>query len=127
MPEGKFPEDDIRFYITQVTLAVQEMHRLSLVHRDVKLQNVMVNEDGYVKLIDFGLSRLFEHGELMSEAAGTPFYQSVEQHEAQKYDHTVDFWALGILMYEMRFGNHPFASGKGGFHPDIEAMKTCTI
>ena len=60
---ARFPENDVKFYITQLVMAIGELHNQNIIHRDLKLENIMMCEDGYVKLIDYGLSKILEGGQ----------------------------------------------------------------
>ncbi len=78
-------------------------------HRDLKLENIMIDEIGYVKIIDYGLAKILSQGdELAQSYCGTPEYLSPEMVGQTGHDLTVDWWALGILIYEMVVGVTPF-------------------
>ena len=96
---GRFAESQVKFYIAQIMLGLSELHEKKVVHRDIKLQNTMLTSDGYIKIIDFGLSTPLYDDEMATAFAGTPFYQAPEQHESRAYNHMVDFYAVGILTY----------------------------
>jgi serine/threonine protein kinase len=93
----------------QVAFALGHLHSQNIVYRDLKPENVLVGEDGYLLVADFGLAKLIKEGESTSTFCGTPEYLAPEmfEHEA-KYDFMVDWWALGTLMYEMLVGIPPF-------------------
>ena len=101
---------------TAVTIARQiceglaESHRLGVVHRDLKPQNIMIDSDGNVKIMDFGIARsLYSRGVTMTGVlVGTPEYMAPEQAEASDVDHRADIYALGIILYEMVTGHAPF-------------------
>ncbi len=94
----------------QICEGLAESHRLGVVHRDLKPQNIMIDNDGNVKIMDFGIARsLFSKGVTMTGVmVGTPDYMSPEQAEASDVDLRTDIYALGIIMYEMVTGQVPF-------------------
>lgn len=94
----------------QVAAGLAEAHRLGVIHRDLKPQNIMVDEEGRVRIMDFGLARL-PRSEEKTEAGvvmGTPAYVSPEQVEGLPADARSDLYALGIILYEMLTGSVPF-------------------
>ena len=77
-------------------------------HRDLKLENILLQENGYLKLIDFGVSKELDTEALSQTFCGTPEYMAPEIIRNEGYNHSVDWWAFGILLYEMMFGFSPF-------------------
>ena len=77
-------------------------------HRDLKLENILVGEDGYLKIIDYGLAKLLNGTQLAKTFCGTPEYLAPEMVENKGHDFSVDWWALGILIYELMIGVTPF-------------------
>ncbi len=94
----------------QICEGLAESHRLGVVHRDLKPQNIMIDSEGNVKIMDFGIARsLYSKGVTMTGVlVGTPEYMSPEQAEASDVDHRADIYALGIILYEMVTGEVPF-------------------
>ena len=94
----------------QICEGLAESHRLGVVHRDLKPQNIMIDNDGNVKIMDFGIARsLFSKGvTLTGVLVGTPDYMSPEQAEASDVDLRTDIYALGVILYEMVTGQVPF-------------------
>lgn len=74
----------------------------------MKLENILLDQDGYIKLIDFGLAKMLKDDEMTSTICGTPEYMAPEVLDQSGHDLTVDWWAVGILMYEMLIGVTPF-------------------
>jgi TolB-like protein/predicted ATPase/Tfp pilus assembly protein PilF len=104
----------------QIAKALSAAHAAGITHRDIKPDNIMVRDDGYVKVLDFGLARLRPATESDSEAAtlaqqttpgtvmGTVAYMSPEQARGEMVSHPSDVFALGIVLYELATGRHPF-------------------
>jgi serine/threonine protein kinase len=109
--EKTFPEERAKFYIAQIILALECLHQMNIIYRDVKLENVLICEDGYLKLTDFGLSKEGVTNEnKTSTFCGTPEYLAPEVVIGKDYSEQVDWWGIGILIYEMLHGNAPFTS-----------------
>ncbi|KRX09044.1 Protein kinase-like domain [Pseudocohnilembus persalinus] len=106
----RFNEERARFYTVQLALGLGHLHGKGFVYRDLKLENILVDDKGNVHLADFGLSKLIKNNELAMSICGTPEYMSPEVIRGQGCDMTTDWWALGTLVYEMMFGLPPFYS-----------------
>jgi len=98
-------------YLRQIAGALAELHKLGILHRDLKPGNIMVREDGSLALIDFGLAkrmRLKQEITGNGEIFGTPYYMSPEQGHADEVDERSDVYSLGVIFYEMLTGKKPF-------------------
>lgn len=107
--QKRFPEQVVKFYAAQIVMAVGELHSKGIMHRDLKLENILVDESGYLKIIDYGLAKIIESSnELATSYCGTPEYIAPEMVNNTGHDMTVDWWAVGILIYELLVGVTPF-------------------
>ncbi|UYV83282.1 PRKCA, partial [Cordylochernes scorpioides] len=106
---GTFSETQARFYTAETALALHCLHSHNIIHRDVKLQNILINIDGHIKLIDYGLCKLnIKPGQKTSRCCGTLAYMAPEIVSNKPYDFSVDWWALGATIYEMLVGRSAF-------------------
>lgn len=109
--ERVFTESRTRFYSAEITSALYYLHSQNIVYRDLKLENLLLDKDGHIKIADFGLCKEdMYYGAMTKTFCGTPEYLSPELLLDNDYGRAVDWWGLGIVMFEMMCGRLPFYS-----------------
>ncbi|XP_013924408.1 PREDICTED: ribosomal protein S6 kinase alpha-4 [Thamnophis sirtalis] len=106
-----FSEEEVRFYSGEIILAIEHLHKLGIIYRDVKLENILLDNEGHVVLTDFGLSKEFvtEDKERTFSFCGTIEYMAPEIVRSKSgHGKSVDWWSLGILVFELLTGASPF-------------------
>ena len=103
---GNFTEPQTKFYAAGVTLGFQDMHQLNICYRDLKPENLLLDSNGFLKICDFGLAKVVN--DKTFTLCGTPDYLAPEIITSKGHNKACDYWALGILIYEMAVGEVPF-------------------
>ncbi|EEB06021.1 AGC/RSK/P70 protein kinase Psk1 [Schizosaccharomyces japonicus yFS275] len=106
--ERMLPENVVAFYSGELILALIHLHKLGIVYRDLKPENCLLDAEGHVLLTDFGLSKVAEPGADCRSFVGTKEYCAPEVLLEKPYDHAVDWWSMGILIYDLLVGSPPF-------------------
>ncbi|BEI97919.1 hypothetical protein CcaverHIS631_0302180 [Cutaneotrichosporon cavernicola] len=103
---GRFSPDVTRFYLASIVLAIEYLHSKNIIYRDLKPENLLLDRSGYLRIADFGFSKVVE--DRTFTLCGTPEYLAPEIVLSQGHGKAVDWWALGILAFEMLAGYPPF-------------------
>lgn len=107
--EHTFNEERARFYSAELLLALEHLHTLDVVYRDLKPENILLDYTGHIALCDFGLCKLnMKENEKTNTFCGTPEYLAPEILSGNGYNKSIDWWTLGVLLYEMIHGLPPF-------------------
>lgn len=102
----RFNENQVKFLVAQMVIAIGYLHKqFNVIYRDLKPENIILDEHGYLKLTDFGLAK---QADFSNTFCGTPEYVSPEMLDGSGHDKTLDWWALGIIVYELLSGIPPY-------------------
>jgi cGMP-dependent protein kinase len=117
--------EDCKFYIGNIILMLEHLHERSIIYRDLKPENLMIDEEGYLKLIDFGTAKLLD-GKTYT-MLGTPQYIAPEVILGKGYSLTADIWSLGIVSYELVTGSVPFGENEQDPYKIYEKILECEL
>uniref|UniRef100_A0A8C8D9W3 non-specific serine/threonine protein kinase n=1 Tax=Oncorhynchus tshawytscha TaxID=74940 RepID=A0A8C8D9W3_ONCTS len=107
--EVMFTEEDVKFYLAELALALDHLHGLGIIYRDLKPENILLDEQGHIKLTDFGLSKeSIDHENKAYSFCGTVEYMAPEVVNRRGHTLSADWWSYGVLMFEMLTGTLPF-------------------
>ena len=105
----KMTEEQAKFYAAEIVLALEYLHSNNIVYRDLKLENVLITYDGHIVLSDLGMSRYMNETDPLTKSyVGTPEYMAPEIITRQGHNKDVDWWSLGVLLYQLVVGLFPF-------------------
>jgi len=111
--EKRFTNEKAKFYLVEIILAIEFLHKNNMMYRDLKPENVLLDKNGHIKITDFGLSKILSReNEKTYTICGTPQYLAPEILSSEGYDNAIDWWSLGCLMYKMLIGIDAFKFSK---------------
>ena len=102
-----YTEKQVKFVISNILLSLEYIHINNIIHRDIKPENILIDDKGYLAITDFGIAR-FKKDQNFNEKSGTPGYMAPEVLFAKNHGFSVDFYALGVIGYELIFGRRPY-------------------
>ncbi|KAF8292871.1 putative ULK family serine/threonine-protein kinase [Trypanosoma cruzi] len=109
--DKKLPEDVVQRISKQLVQALYYLHSNRIMHRDMKPQNILIGQNGSVKLADFGFARSMSYNTMvLTSIKGTPLYMAPELVQEQPYNHCADLWSLGCILYQLYYGKPPFCT-----------------
>eukprot|EP00057_Strongylocentrotus_purpuratus_P015449 XP_011669923.1 PREDICTED: ribosomal protein S6 kinase beta-1 [Strongylocentrotus purpuratus] len=113
--EGVFTEMAVCIFIAELSMALDYLQNAGVIYRDLKMENILLDQEGHIKLTDFGLSKWMKKGNRASTICGTLQYMAPEILNEENYTHAVDWWSLGIIMYTLLTGGYPIDGAKTHF------------
>ncbi|KAM4627592.1 ribosomal protein S6 kinase-related protein-like [Polymixia lowei] len=105
--KGRFREDEVRVFAAELGSALGFLHDFGIMHRDVKMENILLSDQGHLRLADFGLSRRLTRGGRAFTICGTIQYMAPEVLSGGPYNHAADWWSLGIMLFSLVTGKFP--------------------
>jgi len=105
---GGFSEEKIRFFASEIACALNYLHSINILHRDLKPDNILLDTKGHSHITDFNIATKVEPNKLPRSQSGTLAYMAPEVFKGKGYSYSVDWWGLGVILYECLFGKRPF-------------------
>uniref|UniRef100_H0VUM6 protein kinase C n=1 Tax=Cavia porcellus TaxID=10141 RepID=H0VUM6_CAVPO len=119
-----FPKAHVRFYSGEISLAIKFLHEHEILHRDLKLENLLLDVDGHIKITDYNLCKAgLKAGEKTNTFCGTLSYLAPEIIRGESYGFSVDWWNLGTVMFEMMVGEPPYPFADSPKNSDLNTYK----
>jgi len=113
---GGFSEQVVRFYAAELSSAIAFLHEKKIIHRDLKPDNILLDERGHAHITDFNIAVHYSDRRMLTSVAGSMAYMAPEVLIKKGYTYTIDYWSLGVCLYELLFGRRPF---KGRTNSDL--------
>jgi len=101
-PNSTLAEEEAMGILVQILNGFKGLHEILVIHRDIKLRNILVAENDRIKIADFGLSKISEEG-VATTIVGTPYTKAPEVFSGKRYDNKADIWSLGVIFYQMLY------------------------
>jgi serine/threonine protein kinase len=121
--EKYLTEKEVQCFMIQIIIALNCIHNKNIIHRDLKLSNIMLGEKNKIKIGDFGLATILNKNQKLNHSVGTELYKAPELLNNQEYSYEVDIWALGIIMSILLTGSNPFGNKKKEILENIQNKK----
>ena len=99
---------DIQFYLSSLVIIIEYLNKKNIIHRDIKPDNLMINSNGYLKIIDFGISKKLK--DYSDTVVGTPHYMAPEIIDGKGYSLTADYWSIGVCLYQLLYNAYPYGN-----------------
>ncbi|KAK7084790.1 ATP binding [Halocaridina rubra] len=120
---GRLPESLVKIYLAQIALALDFLHNAGIIYRDLKMENILLDVDGHIKIIDFGLAKWLSYGGRTGTICGTLQFMAPEVLRGEEYNHSVDWWSLGIIIFSLLTGQYPVSGYDDHFTMSVAVSK----
>uniref|UniRef100_A0A1I7WTI5 Protein kinase domain-containing protein n=1 Tax=Heterorhabditis bacteriophora TaxID=37862 RepID=A0A1I7WTI5_HETBA len=123
---GNMIEGTIQIYAAELACAIGFLHRSNVIYRDLKLENIILDAEGHIQIVDFGLAKYLENGEKTGTICGTLQYMSPDVSSGNPYAHYIDWWSLGVIMHVLYTGRYPYPNAEVKHHKDLCTPVGCS-
>ena len=106
--DDEFTKEQAQFYSASMLIAINYLHQNKIIYRDFKMENIMVCENGYIKIVDFGTAKILNDDDRTTTIIGTPHYMAPELILGEGYSFQIDYWSIAVCLYEFITGKYPF-------------------